>query len=520
MGHLCRAKLYDAVQRRRLPGDHGVRRIWRRGAAGRDPARRQAVRRADRVSRSRRIRKGDAVPRRAAQPGLRRARQRRFGGGRAPTASCGVDVAEAMSTTSDPAARAGAILEIDLAGIAANWRLLARQAAPAQCAAVVKANGYGLGAAPVALALAAAGCRMFFVATLDEGIALRHALGEVSEIAVFNGPLPGTAAEFAAHQLIPVLNTPGQIEEWGAAAPCVLRDAPRLRRDAPQDEDRLHWGSKIDPHPEEAAERPSRRTHRRLYKSLSRPAAILHVDTGMARLGLDAGEFAAVVKNPPPFAWRAVMSHLACADRPDHPLNEIQRARFAAAAAQLPGITASLSASSGIFLRPSYHFDLVRPGAALFGVNPQPGRANKLRQIVRLSAKIVQVRQIDRGESVGYGAAHIMEAPGRAAIVAVGYADGWLRSLSHRGCGYLAGTRVPLLGRVSMDLVTFDVSAVPPALAHPGAMIELLGADYGVDDAASDAGTIGYEILSALGSRYHRVYRDSPEPDPASGINL
>jgi len=249
------------------------------------------------------------------------------------------------------------------------------------------------------------------------------------------------------------------------------------------------------------------------------PPAILHVDTGMARLGLDAGEFASVVEHPPPFAWRAVMSHLACADRPDHPLNEIQRARFAAAAAQLPGITASLSASSGIFLRPSYHFDLVRPGAALFGVNPQPGRPNPLRQIVRLSGKIVQVRQIDRGESVGYGAAHIMEAPGRAAIVAVGYADGWLRSLSHRGCGYLAGTRVPLLGRVSMDLVTFDVSAVPPALVHPGAMIELLGADYGVDDAAADAGTIGYEILSALGSRYHRIYRGSPAPDP-SGINL
>ncbi len=138
---------------------------------------------------------------------------------------------------------------------------------------------------------------------------------------------------------------------------------------------------------------------------------------------------------------------------------------------------------------------------------------------MRLYGKIVQVRQIDRGESVGYGAAHIMRAPGRAAIVAVGYADGWLRSLSHRGCGYLAGTRVPLLGRVSMDLVTFDVSAVSPALAHPGAVIELLGADYGVDDAASDADTIGYEILTALGSRYHRIYRDSPAPDP-SGANL
>jgi alanine racemase len=379
-----------------------------------------------------------------------------------------------MSMTSDPAARAGAILDIDLAGIAANWRLLAPQVAPARCAAVVKANGYGLGAAPVARALVAAGCRMFFVATLDEGIALRHALGETPEIAVFNGPFPGTAAEFAWHQLIPVLNHPGQIAEWrelGAA-----------------------------------------------------PPAILHVDTGMARLGLDAAEFAAVVANPPPFAWRAVMSHLACADHADHPLNERQRTRFAAAAARLPGVTASLSASSGIFLGPSYHFDLVRPGAALFGVNPQPGRPNPLRQIVRLFGKIVQVRQIDRGESVGYGAAHTMEAAGRAAIVAVGYGDGWLRSLSHRGCGYLAGTRVPLLGRVSMDLVTFDVSAVSPALAHPGAMIELLGADHGIDDAAADAGTIGYEILCALGSRYHRIYRNPPAPDaPArdpGGINM
>ncbi len=423
-----------------------------------------------------------------------------------------------MSPASDPAARAGAILEIDLGGIVENWRLLARQAAPARCAAAVKANAYGLGAAPVARALAAAGCRMFFVATLDEGIALRQAIGEAPEIAILNGPLPGTAAEFAAHTLIPVLNSPGQIAEWAAAAPCVLRDAPPGLDPggAPQDEDHLYLASKTHPHPEEAAERPSRRTHRRLSEpeeSLSRAPAILHVDTGMARLGLDAGEFAAVVEIPPPIRWRAVMSHLACADRPDHPLNERQRARFAAAAAQLPGVTASLSASSGIFLGSLYHFDLVRPGAALFGVNPLPGHPNPLRQIVRLSGKIVQIRQIDRGESVGYGAAHVMQAPGRAAIVAVGYADGWLRSLSHRGCGTLAGTRVPLLGRVSMDLVTFDVSAIPPALARPGAMIELLGADYGVDDAAADAGTIGYEILCALGSRYHRIYRDSPELD-------
>ncbi len=415
--------------------------------------------------------------------------------------------------TSDPAARAGAILEIDLAGILANWRLLARRAAPALCAAVVKANAYGLGAVPVARALAAAGCRMFFVATLDEGIALRQGLGEMPEIAILNGPLPGTAAEFAAHKLIPVLNEPGQIAEWVKFQKPLSALQGGEGGDPSRSDGEGEVGTPSD-RGRPARMRPGRpRSHSRPVNN-AWPPAILHVDTGMARLGLDAGEFAAVVENPPLFAWRAVMSHLACADRPDHSLNERQRARFAAAAARLPGVTASLSASSGIFLGPTYHFDLVRPGAALFGVNPQPGRPNPLRQIVQLSGKIVQIRQIDRGESVGYGAAHVMEAAGRAAIVAVGYGDGWLRSLSHRGCGYLAGTRVPLLGRVSMDLVTFDVSAVPPELARPGAMIELLGADYGVDDAAADAGTIGYEILSALGSRYHRIYRDPAQLDP------
>ena len=432
--------------------------------------------------------------------------------------------------SSDPAARAGATLAIDLAGIVANWRLLCTRAAPAQCAAVIKGNAYGLGATPVARALAAAGCRMFFVASLDEGIALRQALGNEPEIAVLNGPMTGTAPEFIENGLIPVLNTPEQIAEWAGLASRVLRDAPL--QGAPQDEGHSWMASEYDPHPEEAAERPSRRTHRRVsetwqraqrtagvspadaagtaaVRETSRAQAILHVDSGMARLGLTADEFTDLMADPPPIAWRAVMSHLACADSPDHEFNQRQRARFAAIAAQLPGVCASLAASSGIFLGPDYHFDLVRPGAALYGVNPLPGRPNPLRQIVRLSAKILQIRQIDRGESVGYGAAHVMEAPGRVATVAIGYADGWLRSLSHRGAGTLAGRRVPLVGRVSMDLVTFDVSAVPAELAHPGATIELLGVGYGVDDAAADAGTIGYEILTALGARYHRVYRGS-----------
>jgi len=170
-----------------------------------------------------------------------------------------------------------------------------------------------------------------------------------------------------------------------------------------------------------------------------------------------------------------------------------------------------LAASSGIFLGPEFYFDFVRPGAALYGVNPQPDCPNPMRQIVRLKGRILQIREVDRDQSVGYGATHVMAASGRLATVAVGYADGWLRSVSQRGSGRIGGKRVPLLGRVSMDLIVFDVSDVDPALARPGGFIELLHEDYGVDAAAADAGTIGYEILTALGRRYHRVYRGAPQ---------
>src|SRR6266851_3412948 len=328
---------------------------------------------------------------------------------------------------SDPAERAGAILEIDLTGIVANWRSLAARVEPARCAAVVKADAYGLGAPQVSAALATAGCRLFFVASLDEGIALRKVLPASCEIAVLNGPVPGSAEEFVSHLLVPVLNEPGQIAAW----------AETVRRHG---------------------QRP----------------AMLHVDTGMTRLGLTKQEFEAL----------------------------------AAARRQFGDVPASLAASSGIFLGRGFHFDFVRPGAALYGVNPQPGTSNPMRQIIRLKGKILQVREVDRGDAVGYGAAHVMDRPGRLATVAVGYADGWFRSLSHRGSGRLGGRRLPLLGRVSMDLAVFDVSAVDPTLAQPGGFIELLDDHYGVDAAAADAGTIGYEILTALGRRYHRVYRD------------
>jgi alanine racemase len=363
----------------------------------------------------------------------------------------------------DAAERASAVLDIDVAGIAANWRLLRDRVAPAGCTAVVKADGYGLGATVVAAALAEAGCRRFFVATLDEGLALRCALPAQCEIAVLNGPIAGAGEEFAGAQLVPMLNHPGQIAEWT-----------------------------------------------RVAKARGPLPAMLHIDTGMSRLGLSLREFTSLaddLRRPGTIRWQALISHLACADEPDHPMNRKQHARFAAALRDMPGTPASLVASSGIFLGTDYHFDFVRPGAALYGINPQPGRPNPMRQIVRLSARILQIREVDQGETVGYGASHVMMAAGRLATVAVGYADGWLRSLGHRGSGRMGGVRVPLLGRISMDLAVFDLTAVDPRLARPGGFVELLGADYGVDAAAADAGTIGYEILTALGHRYHRVYR-------------
>ncbi|HZB90820.1 MAG TPA: alanine racemase [Stellaceae bacterium] len=370
-----------------------------------------------------------------------------------------------MSATDRPSralARAGAVLEIDLAAIVENWRRLAARLRPgARCAAVVKADAYGLGMAEVAPRLAAAGCTLFFVATLDEGIALRRRLPEV-EIAVLGGLLPGTGGEFRRARLIPVLNAIDEIAAWRASA-----------------------GTRALP-------------------------AMLHIDTGMARLGLAPADLAELRRSPERLdglTLCAVLSHLACAETADHPLNRAQLEAFRAALAQLPPAPASLAAGSGVFLGPEYHFDFARPGAALYGVNPLAGRPNPMAQVVRLKGRILQVRDVDSGMTVGYGAAHRMERPGRIATVAVGYADGWLRSASHRGSAGIAGRRIPLVGRISMDLMTFDVTGIDPALTQPGSFVDLIDDSYDIDAAAAAAGTIGYEILTALGRRYHRVYR-------------
>jgi alanine racemase len=366
-------------------------------------------------------------------------------------------------------ARAEGILTIDLDALAANYRLLRDRAAPAECAAAVKANGYGLGADKVVLALVEAGCRTFFVATAQEGVAVRHTLTHHFDgvsadavIYVLNGP-EGVETVLVEHDLRPVLNSLGNISAWADCA-------------------------------------------RRCNVSL---AAALHVDTGMARLGLPGDELDRLVAEPnrlESLRVTCLMSHLACADSPDHPLNRRQLDAFRSARERLPAGSASLANSSGIFLGSDYHWEMVRPGAALYGVAPSCGQPNPMAQVVRLEARILQVRKIDRGCTVGYGATHCAGRPERIATVAAGYADGYLRSLSNRGSGFIAGHHVPLVGRVSMDLITFDVSDVPEEHVFPGAMIELIGPDYPVDAVAADAGTIGYEILTALGTRYRRVY--------------
>ena len=353
-----------------------------------------------------------------------------------------------------------AILTIDLGAVVDNWLLLQRAAAPAEAAAAVKADGYGLGMARVAPALAAAGARTFFVATAREGAVLR-ALLPAPDIYVLNGVAAGGADAMHEHRLRPCLCSLDQLATW------------RMR-------------------------------------GKGRPAA-LHIDTGINRLGLAPDDVARLAGDRSPLAGieiSLVMSHLACGDDPEHELNRRQLADFAAArqALGLAGLPASIAASSGILLGPAYHLAMVRPGASLYGIAPLAGRPNPMRQVLRLEAKIIQVRHVEKGMSVGYAATHPVRAPGRIAVIGLGYADGFLRALGNRGQGVLGGQRVPVVGRVSMDLVTLDVSAISPELARPGALVELIGPGHSIEELAAEAGTSGYEMLTVLGRRYRRVY--------------
>ncbi len=364
-------------------------------------------------------------------------------------------------------ARAGAILTVDLDAVRANYRLLRERGqtggAQAACAAVLKADAYGLGMDKVAQALVREGCRSFFVAHLDEGIRLRQLVPAECSIHVMHGAMPGTTRDCVEHDLVPVLNDPGQVAEWRALA-------------------------------------------RELGHRL--PAA-LQVDTGMSRMGLAPFDLDRLRQDP---AWlesidlRLLMSHLACADVPAHPLNERQRLRFDEVRALFPGVPASLANSSGVFLGGAWHFDLLRPGCALYGINPQPGHANPLAQAVSLAARVVQLRTVAAGDIVGYGARYVAPGERRIATIAIGYADGWLRALTGHSQAFVDGVAVPFAGTVSMDSITLDVTGIPEARIAPGQTVDLLCPQQTVDEVAGQASTIGYEVLTRLGSRFHRRY--------------
>jgi alanine racemase len=366
----------------------------------------------------------------------------------------------AAPATASPAA---ARLTIDLNAVVWNWLSLQDRVAPAQCAAVVKADAYGLGAAPVSQALYEAGCRTFFVALVDEGLRLRQTLPNDARIVVLHGPLPGAEADCQAHGLIPVLNSPDQIERHVALARQQGRALP----------------------------------------------AALQVDTGMARLGLQAHEVQQLQQNPTLLQGldlQLVMSHLVSAEEAHNPLNAIQRQRFEALRRLLPPCPASLANSSGIFLDSSFHLDLVRPGAALYGVAPAVDRPNPMQPVIRLQASLLQVREVHPGEGVGYNHTWHADRVARIGTVSVGYADGFLRSLSNHSMLHIQGHPLPLIGRVSMDTVTVDASAVPPHLLAPGTLVDVIDSTHDINVLAQEAGTNAYEILTQLGPRYARHY--------------
>ncbi len=332
---------------------------------------------------------------------------------------------------------------IDVGAIVDNWRTYARLAPGAECAAVVKADGYGCGADAAARALAGAGVRTFFTATCGEALGVRQALGPGPRIFVFNGPQADDVRHFADAGLTPILNSLAQITLWGG-----------------------------------------------------RGEAGVHLDTGMNRLGLGAEDWGAAAGALAGAQLGLVMSHLACASTPADPMNAVQRERFTLAAQGFGPAPRSLAASAGTALGAPYHFDMIRPGVGLYGHSGLDEGGIDLAVAASVTAPILQVRTVAANERFGYGGTAGAPAPMRVATTAIGYADGYLRSLGGRGYGVVAGARLPILGRVSMDLVILDASNAPEAA--PGVMVEFLGAQVRLDDIAARAGTAAYEVLTTL----------------------
>ena len=368
----------------------------------------------------------------------------------------------------------GGVLTVDLDAIIANWRKLEKTAVPAECGAVIKADAYGCGTAPVARALHKAGCRTFFVATLEEARTARAAV-PTATIYVLGGYFQNTGEHYAEIDCRPVIGDLNELAEWDVFCR------------------RTGWTG----------------------------GAAIHVDTGMNRLGLTLQEAQAIIPriNAGDHGITLVMSHLVSAEQLNSSVNAKQLAAFRTIASEFTGVPAALANSSGIFLGAPFQFDLVRPGAALYGVNPTPEADNPMQPVVDLKARIVQIRNVERGETVGYGGTWTARRPTRLAIVAAGYADGYFRAAGSndgtRGAEVVvAGQRCPIAGRISMDLMAVDITDLPPKAARRGHLVTLIGEGITVDELAHHFGTIGYEVLTSLGPRYARIYKGGTAAAP------
>lgn len=359
---------------------------------------------------------------------------------------------------------ASGYLAIDLGAIARNYEKLAAEVAPARAAAVVKADAYGLGANRVAARLYEHGCRHFFVAQFVEALRLQPSLAADATVYVLNGLQPGNETDCAEHRIVPVINSLEQLQRWNETAKTLGRKLP----------------------------------------------AALQFDTGMSRLGVPPAERAAVASlltASGSIDVQFIMSHLSSADEAESEQNGSQLAEMNRITAEFPEFDLCFANSGGIFLGRPYHGVLARPGIALYGGAPTANQPNPMEPVLRLDVAVVQTRTVPAGARVGYSGTHIATGETRLATIAAGYADGLPRSLSGRGAVYCDGIRLPIVGRVSMDSITIDISALPDGRLHLGSLVEVLGSNQALEDIARDAGTISYEILTGLGQRYERQYR-------------
>lgn len=354
-------------------------------------------------------------------------------------------------------------LSIDLDALRQNYLLLVRKMSPVPVASVVKANAYGLDVARVAPVLLDAGCRDFFVAHIGEAYRLKPFAGG-ARIFVLNGLLPGAEDGCADAGFIPVLNSLQQADNWARVAAARARRLP----------------------------------------------AVLQIDTGMSRLGLPPEEVGALVSDIDTLGHLDLlflMSHLASGDDAANTQNADQLAALKRASLLFPSLPVCFANSGAVFLGEDYRGALARPGVALYGGAPTDVIDNPMKPVVRLDVRVIQTRTVPAGARVGYGGTHVTTAQTRLATIAAGYADGLPRSLSHTGAVYFDGIRLPIAGRVSMDSITIDISALPPGTLRLGSLVEVIGPHQTLEAIAADAGTISYEILTSLGERYHRAYR-------------